>query len=49
MDQRAILDHEFVVAAYALTWAIQLGYLAWLGLKWRAQKQQAQRLRRNSR
>jgi hypothetical protein len=38
MDQRAILDHQFTVAAYAVTWAIQLGYLAWLGLRWRAQK-----------
>jgi hypothetical protein len=38
MDQRAILDHQFVIAAYAITWAIQLGYLAWLGLKWRAQQ-----------
>jgi hypothetical protein len=38
MDQRAILDHQFTVAAYAITWAIQLGYLVWLGLKWRAQK-----------
>jgi hypothetical protein len=38
MDQRAILDHEFLVAAYAVTWIIQLGYLAWLGMKWRAQK-----------
>ena len=32
MDQAAILDHQFVVAAYTVTWAIQLGYLAWLGL-----------------
>jgi hypothetical protein len=38
MDTRAILDHQFVVAAYAVTWIIQLGYLAWLGMKWRAQK-----------
>jgi hypothetical protein len=38
VDQAAILDHEFRVVAYAVTWAIQLGYLAWLGLKWRAQK-----------
>ena len=38
MDQRAILDHQFTVAAYAITWAIQLGYVAWLALKWRAQK-----------
>jgi hypothetical protein len=41
MDQSAILDHQFVVAAYAITWAIQLGYVAWLLLKWRAQKRAA--------
>ena len=28
MDQSAILDHQFTVAAYAITWAIQLGYVA---------------------
>jgi len=44
MDQRAILDHEFVVAAYTITWVIQLGYVAWLGLKWRAQRREAKRL-----
>jgi hypothetical protein len=38
MDQTAILDHQFTVAAYVITWTIQLGYVAWLGLKWRAQK-----------
>jgi hypothetical protein len=43
MDQKAILDHQFLVAAYAITWAIQLGYLAWLGLRWRAQKRQSGR------
>ncbi len=43
MDQAAILDHQFRVAAYAVTWAIQLGYLAWLGLKWRAQKRNGER------
>jgi threonine/homoserine/homoserine lactone efflux protein len=48
MDPRAILDHEFVVAAYTITWVIQLGYLAWLGLKWRAQKRDAERLRKAS-
>ncbi len=37
MDTRAILDHQFVVAAYTVTWVLQLGYVAWLGLKWRAQ------------
>ncbi|HEY1894642.1 MAG TPA: hypothetical protein VGG62_00155 [Terracidiphilus sp.] len=38
MDQRDILDHQFVVAAYTVTWVIQLSYLAFLGLKWRAEK-----------
>jgi hypothetical protein len=49
MDQRAILDHQFTVAAYVVTWAIQLGYLAWLGLKWQAQKREAARTKSNSR
>ncbi len=35
----AQLDHNFRRAAYAITWAIQLGYVAWLGLKWQARKQ----------
>jgi hypothetical protein len=43
MDQRAILDHQFLVAAYTITWAIQLGYVAWLAFKWRAQKRDAVR------
>ena len=43
MDQTAILNHQFLIAAYAITWAIQLGYLAWLGLRWRAQKRAAAR------
>ncbi|MFZ0394743.1 MAG: hypothetical protein WCF17_17070 [Terracidiphilus sp.] len=34
----AHLNHLFRQAAYAITWAIQLGYLAWLGLKWRAER-----------
>ena len=37
MDQRTILDHQFVVAAYTVTWVIQLGYLAFLTMKWRAE------------
>jgi hypothetical protein len=43
MDESAILDHQFLVAAYAVTWAIQLGYLAFLGLKWRSQRRDAAR------
>jgi hypothetical protein len=48
MDQKAILDHQFLVAAYAITWAIQLGYLAWLGLRWRAQKRESAPSGRNA-
>lgn len=35
----AQLNHMFRQAAYAITWAIQLGYVAWLGFKWRSQKE----------
>jgi hypothetical protein len=48
MEQAAILDHQFRVAAYVVTWTIQLGYLAWLGMKWRVQKRAAARLGQNS-
>lgn len=43
MDQSAILDHQYVVAAYVITWVLQLGYVAWLGLKWRSEKRNAAR------
>ena len=43
-DLVAHLDHLYLVAAYAVTWAIQLGYLAWLGLRWQAQKRADGRL-----
>jgi threonine/homoserine/homoserine lactone efflux protein len=49
MDERAILDHQFVVAAYSVTWVIQLGYLAWLGMKWRSEKRNAERRARQPR
>jgi threonine/homoserine/homoserine lactone efflux protein len=49
MDERTILDHQFVVAAYIVTWVIQLGYLAYLGLKWRSEKRNAERRARNPR
>lgn len=41
MDQAAILDHQFRVAAYVISWCLQLGYVAWLGYRWRAQKRDA--------
>jgi hypothetical protein len=44
----ALIDHQYTVAAYAVTWAVQLGYLAWLGLRWQTQNSTAARLTRNS-
>jgi hypothetical protein len=44
----ALLDHQYLVAAYAVTWAIQLGYLAWLGLRWQGQQRAATFPARNS-
>lgn len=32
----AQLNHMFRQAAYSITWAIQLGYVAWLGFKLRS-------------
>ena len=49
MDQSAILDHQFVAAAYTVTWIIQLGYLAFVGLKWRSEKRKAERRSNNTR
>jgi threonine/homoserine/homoserine lactone efflux protein len=49
MDQRDILDHQFVVAAYTVTWVIQLSYLAFLGLKWRAEKRKERSSTRSTR
>jgi hypothetical protein len=43
MDRAAVLNHEFTVAAYTITWCIQLGYLALLGMKWRAENRDARR------
>jgi len=45
----AHLDHIFRQAAYAVTWAIQLGYVAWVGLKYQAQKQDPARAGRGMR
>lgn len=39
----AHLDHVFRQAAYTIAWAIQLGYVAWLGLKWQRQNQAPRR------
>ena len=35
----ATLNHLYTRAAYTITWAIQLGYVAWLLVKWQSQKQ----------
>jgi hypothetical protein len=48
MDPRAVLDHQFRVAAYTVAWVVQLTYLALLGLKWRSLKRTAERHRRKT-
>lgn len=35
------INHQFVAAAYVLTWVIQLGYVAYVVVKWRREKQKA--------
>jgi hypothetical protein len=30
------MKHRHLVVAYVLTWAIQLGYAAWIAIRWRA-------------
>lgn len=35
----ALLDHAYRSAAYSIAWAIQLGYLARVGMKWHSLKQ----------
>jgi hypothetical protein len=44
MDQAAILDHHFRIAAYVVAWVVQLAYLTRLAVKWRTQKRQAARV-----
>jgi hypothetical protein len=34
----ATLNHNFLTAAYAITWSIQTAYLGWLALKWQSGK-----------
>jgi hypothetical protein len=44
-----VIDHHFVVAAYTVTWVVQLSYLTGLALKWIGQKRAATRLDRDPR
>jgi len=32
------MGHQFLIAAFCATWAIQLGYVVWMVAKWRSQK-----------
>lgn len=38
MDPRTTLDHKFMMAAFAVTWILQLGYLLRLGVIWLHQR-----------
>jgi len=35
-QNESVLGHHHLIAAYCFAWGIQLAYLAYLGLKWRA-------------
>ena len=39
-DDAAALNHAYRVSAYAVTWAIQLGYLAWMAVRWQKQSRE---------
>jgi hypothetical protein len=32
------MGHPYLVAAFCCTWAIQLGYLLWMAVKWQGQR-----------
>lgn len=49
MDTAAQIDHQFVVAAYIITWVLQLGFLVYIGLKWRAENRNAAQRSQRSR
>lgn len=34
----APINHAYTRAAYTVTWAIQLAYVAWLYIRWQSQK-----------
>lgn len=43
MTPTQILDHQFRIAAYVAVWVIQLGYVAWLAMKWRAENKRGRK------
>ena len=32
------MGHRFMVVAFCLTWAVQLGYVLWMAAKWQGQR-----------
>ena len=44
----APIDHAYRVTAYIVTWALQLGYLAYVAMKWAGQDGEAAHPRRSS-
>jgi hypothetical protein len=44
----ATLNHLYTRAAYTVTWAIQIGYAAWLCLRWRSQQAKSLESRREN-
>ncbi len=42
-QNESALGHHHLIAAYCFTWGLQLAYLGYVGLKWRALRKAAQR------
>jgi hypothetical protein len=32
------MGHKYLIAAFCLTWAIQIGYVLWMAVKWQGQR-----------
>jgi hypothetical protein len=32
------MEHKFLVAAFCVTWGVQLGYVLWMAVKWQRLK-----------
>jgi hypothetical protein len=37
-ERRLRVGHSYMVAAFCITWAVQLGYVLWMLVKWQGQK-----------
>lgn len=36
------MGHNYLIAAFCVTWVVQLGYVIWMVVKWRGQRTRIQ-------